>query len=80
MTFPPGGIFSPDKITGAVDAELDKLEQGEKELQVEATTDGTVEASIHAPVKGGFTVSAFVKAPIKTVKQAVAGFRVSKKF
>lgn len=63
----------------AAKAALDEVEQGAKELQVEATTAGEIEASINAPVKG-FTVSAFVKAPIKTLKQAVAGVRVSKKF
>jgi hypothetical protein len=63
----------------AAKAALDALEHGEKELQIEATTAGDVEASIHAPVKG-FTVSAFVKAPIRTLKQAVAGVRLSRKF
>lgn len=63
----------------ATKAALDALEQGDKELQVEATTAGEIEASINAPVKG-FTVTGFIKAPIKTLKQAVAGVRVSKKF
>ena len=63
----------------ATKAALDAVEQGGQELQIEATTAGDIEASINAPVKG-FTLTAFVKAPIKTLKQAVAGFRLSKKF
>lgn len=63
-----------------VQAALEEVATGEKEMIVEATTAGTIDASINVPVKGGFTVSAFVKAPIKTLKQAVAGVRVSKKF
>lgn len=58
---------------------LDHVEAGNHELHLDATTDGEFEASINAPVKG-FTVSAFVRAPIKTIKQTVAGFRLSKKF
>ena len=66
-----------EQATKLAHDELDHVQP--KELAVEATTDGAVEASINAPWKG-FTVSAFVKAPIKMIKQTVAGFRLTKTF
>lgn len=64
----------------AVKAALEDVAAGEKEIEIEATTAGTVEASVNAPLKRGWTVAAFVKAPIRTIKEATAGFRLSKKF
>lgn len=61
-------------------AALDQIEKEKaNEVDVEVTTDGNVEAEINAPWKG-FTVTGFVRAPIKTIKQVAAGIRVSKHF
>jgi len=61
-------------------AALDDIEaEKSKELDIEASTDGTAEASINAPWHG-FTVTGFVKAPIKTMKNVAAGIRLSKRF
>ena len=65
---------------GAVAAALDEVAKGERALDIEATTDGVVDASIHAPLTRGWTVVGFIRAPIKTIKAATAGFRLSKKF
>lgn len=64
-------------------AALDQIEKEGQSVEVEATTAGEIEADINAPLKKGLffdTVTAFVKAPIKTLGQTSAGIRLKKTF
>lgn len=65
---------------------LDHLESGDKEIQIEATTDGAVEADVNVPITAGPTwlkgglFTTFVQTNVKKLKDTVGGFRISKKF
>ena len=84
-------IFGKDNLTlleqgkrGAVKAALDEVEKGDKEIQVEGLTSGDVEVDVNVPITKGFlkgaTFTAFAKTKVQQLKQAVGGFRVTKKF
>lgn len=68
----------------AAKAALDALEHGDREIQVEALTTGEIEADVNVPITSGWlkgaTVTAFARTKVQQVKDAVAGFRISKKF
>lgn len=71
----------------AAKAALDAVEQGEKEIEVEALTTGEIEAGLNVPITGGpkwikgGTFTGFVRAKATQWKETlVGGFRFSKKF
>jgi hypothetical protein len=64
----------------AVQADLDRLEQGDAAVQVDVLSTGDVEASGKVGVVKGGTVTAFVRTKIQHLKAAVAGVRFSKTF
>ena len=70
----------------AAKAALDEVEQGDKEIQVEGLTTGEIEAEVNVPITGGpkwlkgSTFTAFARTKVQAIKDAVGGFRISKKF
>lgn len=65
---------------------LDALEQDAPQMQADAQLDGSFEGEASLPITSGpkllrggrFTV--YVKGKVQVLKDAVAGFRISKKF
>lgn len=69
----------------AAKAALDHVESGDQEVELEVLATGEIEADANVPITGGpkwikgGTFTAFVKTHVQSVKDAVAGFRISKK-